>query len=281
MKDPIGVLTGELMDKQYMKWGGKTKDTPMTEEDREYEKAKQEEKDKRKEKMLGNLMSIPGQMGEMVPEMMGLINALTEYPVNSAKFQPKYLPQAPSLNVQPQLNQNYSQTKSLLERNTGSPSIDQANALQAMANLYDANDNVLGQKYNMDSNRKFQVDSANVGIENQANLENLNRLDKVWDKMTQRKAVQEKSMETVMDSAYQKSKMKMYDKRSLDVTNQMLDNYKYDPMTGLQFVPGPNGQLVYMPGMFNPYMNSYDGKTTTKKTKYGNTTITDKEDDSN
>lgn len=190
-----------------------------------------------------------GGIGDMAPEIFGAIQALNEFPVFTAKYQPNYL-RPTEVNIQDNLNRNQSAAAPLLEAQ-GNPAIANARAQQAAANLFDANNTAFQSKYNMDNQNRQQVAQYNNQLENQANLTNLQRADDFWNKVTARQANKERDLNTVVNSAYAKAKNRQMEKRSLDLANQMFPNFKYDG-NNLQFVKdsqgnlfnvGPNGSL--------------------------------------
>lgn len=191
--------------------------------------------------------SNPLGLGEYIPELFGAAQALNDFPIVTAKYQPNYINPI-QLNIQDNLNRNYSQAQQLLNP-TGNPSIANARANQAAANLYDATNQIYQQKYNVDNQNRQQVSQYNNQLENQANLTNLQRMDEFWNKVTARQSNKEKDLNTIVNSAYAKSKNIQLQNRQLDLANQMFPNYQYDPNSGVQFVPmtGPNGELFHVP----------------------------------
>lgn len=171
--------------------------------------------------------------GEITPELFAMIQNQSDFPIFTAKYQPKYLNPV-EMNIQASLNRNYAQTQPLLQ-STGNPAIDNARSAQAIANLYDANNEMFQQKFNFDTQNRYQTDATNLQIENEANRYNLQRADDFWNKVTARQAVKETTNNNIINSAYAKFKRKQLENRSLQLTNQMFDNYKYDPSTGIYF----------------------------------------------
>lgn len=219
--------------------------------------------------------------GELAPELLGLVQGLTDFPIHTAKYQPSYLSQAPQLNIQGALNRSSALAKPLMDQTTGDASIDNARALQALSLTQDNDSQAFSQKYNIDSQARFQVNNTNVGIENQANLTNLDRADKFWEKATARQAAKESTLQNVANSAYSKMKAKEYEKRSLDLVSQMLPNYKYDPGTGLQFVYDEKGNIIHMPNTYQTsglYNNDDNIRTRITKMPNGATKQTLTED---
>lgn len=206
--------------------------------------------------------------GEIVPELTALIQNQTDFPIFTAKYQPRYLNPV-ELNIQAQLNRNYAQTRPLLQ-STGNPAVDNARAAQATANLYDANNEAFMQKFNFDTQNRYQTDATNLQIENEANRYNLQRADDFWNKVTARQAVKEATNNNIANSAYAKFKNKQLEQRSLQLTNQLTDNFKYDPQRGVYFTPTgdefifhqPSGTLVNVGGAMPG-----DGVETTRTTR--------------
>jgi len=198
-------------------------------------------------KAINKKNSNPLGLGEYIPELFGAAQALNDFPIVTGKYQPNYINPI-QLNVQDNLNRNYSQAQQLLNP-TGNPSIANARANQAAANLYDATNQIYQQKYNVDNQNRQQVSQYNNQLENQANLTNLQRMDEFWNKVTARQANKEKDLNTIVNSAYAKSKNIQLQNRQLDLANQMFPNYQYNPNSGVQFVPmpGPNGELFHVP----------------------------------
>lgn len=211
-----------------------------------------------------------GAFGEVMPEIFAMIQNQSDFPIFTAKYQPKYLNPV-ELNIQASLNRNYSQTQPLLQ-STGNPSIDNARSAQAIANLYDANNQMFEQKFNFDTQNRYQTDATNLEIENQANLLNLQRADQFWDKVTARQAVKEATNNNIVNSAYSKFKRKQLENRSLQLTNQMFDNFKYDPNRGIYF--DNNGQEFVFHEPSGNFINIGtgigDGIKTTRTTRTDN-----------
>jgi hypothetical protein len=189
-------------------------------------------------KILKGVGNVTSQLGEMMPEMVGMIQAMTDSPIWTQKFQPTYMPQAPQLNIEGQLAKNYSQVKPFLDSNSGNASVDSARALQALASVQDANNQVYQQKYNVDTRSKQMVDQSNVQIKNQADLENYKRMSDFSDKSNMRQFNKETAINQIAQSTYEKSKGKQLEQRSQQLINQMYNNYQYDPETGMSFIPG-------------------------------------------
>lgn len=206
--------------------------------------------------------------GEIVPEIAAYIQNETDFPVFTARYQPRYLNPV-ELNIQASLNRNYAQTAPLLEGSSGNPSIDNARAAQALANLYDANNEVFQQKFNFDTQNRYQTDATNLQIENQANLYNLQRADDYWNKITARQAVKEATRNNIINSAYSKFKKKQLENRSLQLTNQMFDNFKYDPEQGVYFTPSGDQYIFHEPSgnFINIGTSPGDGVETTRTTR--------------
>lgn len=180
---------------------------------------------------------------DLLPEAVALIQNQTNFPIFTAKYQPRYLRPA-EMNIQASLNQNYAQTRPLLE-STGNPSIDNARAAQAAANLFDANNQLFEQKFNFDTQNRYQTDQFNVNLENQANQLNLQRADQFWDKVTARQAVKEATTNNITNSAYTKFKKKNLENRSMKLVGQMFENFKYDPSKGIYFDPNTGQQYIF------------------------------------
>ena len=204
-------------------------------------------------------------LGEIVPEIAAYIQNETDFPVFTGRYQPRYLNPV-ELNIQASLNRNYAQTAPLLEGSSGNPSIDNARAAQALSNLYDANNEAFQQKFNFDTQNRYQTDATNLQIENQANLLNLQRADQYWDKITQRQAVKEATRNNIINSAYSKFKRKQLEDRSLQLTNQMFDNFKYDPARGVYFTPSGDEYIFHEPSgnFINIASTPGDGVETTR-----------------
>lgn len=186
------------------------------------------------------------QTGEFLPEAVALLQSMNDFPIMTAKYQPKYQTQPQGINIQDGLNRNYAQTQSYLNTQSGNPSVDRAVGAQALSNLYDANNQLYAQKFNSDAYQKFQTDSNNVRTENDANYINLQRADQFWDKVTRRKSVQNQSQQSIANSIYRKKKGQEYDKTAVDVINSGLSNFKYGD-EGFELIRDKEGKLVQVP----------------------------------
>lgn len=191
---------------------------------------------------------------DYLPEAFATVNAMSNYPIWSNRYQPRYL-QPTEVNVQANLNANQSAALPSMMRSSGNASVDAARQGQTLANLYNANNQIMQYKYNTDNQNRQQVNQFNVQTENQGNLINMQNMDRFWDKMTQRKAVQDQSFQNIAESAYQKSKAKQQERMSEALINQMNPNWQFDPRYG--FTPVQQGQWFHNPmgyqnGMFDP-----------------------------
>lgn len=183
-------------------------------------------------------------VGDFVPEIFMGLNAMSDFPIFTSKFQPRYNNPI-ELNVQNQLNRNYSQARELLDI-PGNPSISNAQAQQTLANLYEADNQVMSQKYNADLQNRQQVEQYNNQLENSANQMNMQRMDQFWDKVTARRANKEQDMNTIINSAYSKAKNKLMEKRAMSLYGQMFPHYQYNPMTGtMDFVQTDNSGSAF------------------------------------
>lgn len=204
-------------------------------------------------------------IGDYAPEIFQTLQALNEFPVFTAKYQPTYL-RPTEVNVQDNLNRNQSAAAPILQAQ-GNPSIANARAQQAAANLFDANNTVFQSKYNMDNQNRQQVAQYNNQLENQANLTNLQRTDDFWNKVTARQSNKERDLNTIVNSAYAKAKNRQMEKRSLNLVNEMFPNFKYDG-NNMQFVQDTQGNLFHVSsnGMLQPLNTAIiegDGRKTT------------------
>lgn len=187
-------------------------------------------------------------LGEYAPEIFATLNAITDTPVNTARFQPKYLGEVPGLDISAQLDRNYSIAKGAMG-SSGNASIDAARAAQLVSNLQDGNNQVYSQKYQVDSQQRYQRDSYNTQIENQANMTNLQRADMFWDKITQRTANKNEAMQNAVSSAYAKTKAMQNEQESLRVAQEMYPMYRYNQGQGspFEYMQAPDGKIVYIP----------------------------------
>lgn len=209
-------------------------------------------------------------IGEIAPELFALGQNLNDFPIWTDKYQPRYItPQ--QLQIQDNLNRNYAATQTALQ-STGNPALDSARQAQALANLYDANNQAFQQKANYDANARFQADQFNLQTENEANRYNLQRADDFWNKATARQAVKEATNNNIVNSAYQKFKRKQFEDRQLQLANQMFQNYRYDPRQGIQFDPESARGLFHVPtGQFIPQGSvSGDNRETTTTVREDN-----------
>lgn len=161
---------------------------------------------------------------EYLPEMIGAINMLDDYPIFASKMQPKYATNE-VMNIQPALNRNFSQGQAMLRGSTGNAAIDNARASQVLANMSASDNEMFAQKFNFDTQNRQQVSNANIQMENQANQYNNQVAGQMADKMAMRKHNKILDINTIANSAYAKAKNLQKEKTSLRAASQMTPNY--------------------------------------------------------
>lgn len=192
--------------------------------------------------------SIFSQASEYLPEAIAAVNNMSDFPIFSARYNPLLLPEAPQLGISSQLDRNYAQTQAVLGASSGNQSVDLARGAQALSNLYDANNQVYGQKYNADMQTRYQTDATNTQIMNQAALTNLQRADQFWDKVTARKANKDATNNAIANSVYAKSKAKRYEQTSINLLNELYPNYRYNQgAQGFEYVTDSKGNKFVIP----------------------------------
>jgi hypothetical protein len=208
------------------------------------------------------------RLGEYIPEALATINAITDFPVNVTKYQPKYLGEVPNIGIAHQLNRNFSASRDARGSNSGNASIDSARALQAQANLMDANNQIFAQKYNAEAAARYQRDQTNTQIENTASLTNLQRADKFWQDITQRRANRNEALQGVANSVYAKTKNMQFEDESLRVAGEMYPNYKYNSFGDEPFdYIDQGGQVFAVPKGYGSYRSftPYDNVVSSEK----------------
>ena len=222
-------------------------------------------------------------MSELVPQGMAAINALTDFPINNMKYNPEYPSRPEELNIDPILNRNYALAKPGLNGNSGNRSVDQARALQTLAATQEADNSAYMNKFNTDSTNKTNWRDKVSQIKNQAQLVNLQNIDRVWDKMSQRDANKKAAFQEIANNAFSNAQKRMvnnkkaeYDKNSQTLYSQLAPHYIYNPSTG--FYVDPNSGISVHESTFNNSYNTPDEVTTTKTTdSKGKTKIQRKE----
>lgn len=206
--------------------------------------------------------TVPGWM----PGATAIINAMTDSPVNSSKYQPEYLVRPEGLNIDAGLNRNLAQAKPYMSSNSGNGSVDAARALQALGSTQEANNQLYGQKFNSDSQQNYQRNAQNVQTKNQADMVNLQRMDQTYDKMNQRTANKQGAIQAVANNAYTNSRKALYDKNSQDLMSEFFSNYDWKSGKGFTFNPDGSPNIVHAPIMNNVNtqgsdVNIYEEKT--------------------
>lgn len=218
------------------------------------------------ERLLNGISNVANNILDFAPEFTAAIQNMTDFPIYMGKYQPSYISNPQQLNVNDSLNRNMSSVQPLLESNSGNASIDSARALQALANLHDADNQVLAQKFNYDAQQRQRTSEYNNQLANQANMINMQQMDRFWDKVTQRQASKEMTTRAIADSAYQKSKAKQFENRQLEALNTMFPHVAYDPVTGYQNIAN-QGDIWRVSQLYNQLMgglnNPADGVNAT------------------
>lgn len=184
-----------------------------------------------------------------LPQLTATINALTDYPVRSSKYQPEYIGRQEGLNIDPALNRNLAISK-LSQSNSGNAGIDSARGLQGLASNQEADNQLYGQKFNYDANQEFRRRVGNTEIKNQAEQVNLQRMDNTWNQMTQRKANKDAAIQEVANAsskAYTNSRKALYDKNNQQLLGQLFGNEQYKQGKGYQFVDDGSGTYHISP----------------------------------
>lgn len=207
---------------------------------------------------------VPGWL----PGAVGAINALSQYPIPSQKYQPEYLGHMEGLNIDPALNRTLAMTRAAMSGNSGNASVDQARALSALAIGQDSDQQQYANKFNHDASQEYGRRAANVQTKNQADLYNIQQMQNQWAKMTQRQANKEGAFQQIANNAYTNSRQAMLDKNSQELAGEFFPNYDYKPGQGIKFDPDGGAPIVH----------AYNGQGGSgSQASYGSTIMKDKE----
>jgi hypothetical protein len=195
-------------------------------------------------------------MFDYLPEMIAAGLNMNDYPIFTAKYQPKYM-QREEMNIQPFLNRTFSQGQPLIEGVTGNASIDNARANQTLANIYAADNEMMANKFNFDTQNRQQVSNMNTQTENQANQFNIQNAIGMADRMAQRQTNKNIETNRITNSAYAKSKNIQRENRALNTANQlMLNNIQLDANGNPVFLPLSNINTQQQGNDFNAMYNA-------------------------
>jgi len=159
---------------------------------------------------------------QLLGEFYAMTNNQLE-PVQAQKYNPQLL-NPYDISLQDQLNANQSDFNAM-QRQIGGDSA----ALSALAaQKYAANSRVLGEQMRINQANKAGIYNANINTMNDAQLKNLDILDRQYGRQAQAKSNTKATTQAALNSISSKYAQNKLDNRTL-ATYENLYNYRYDP----------------------------------------------------
>lgn len=157
-------------------------------------------------------------------QILGELMALTdrEEPVQTQLFRPN-LGEAYNISLQDQVNEIDAQTRAAMRMAGNNPAAQAAIAAEA----YRAKSQILGEEFRQNQQLDFTIRQANRELLNQTQLQNLQILDKQYERQAMAKSNTKETMRNALSSIASKYLNNQFENRTLGTYENMY-NYRYD-----------------------------------------------------
>jgi hypothetical protein len=194
-------------------------------------------------------------------------------PIGLALAQPQTIRPA-KLNIQPELNEYNRGIRGAFRGTQGNTSVDVAQQMQGLNNLYGAQNKLYGQKYNFDEQSRMGAEQFNAQAIMNTDAANIQRIGVNQDAIARREGAIDTQRRTDFQAgienadkqnAYGLSKEYIEDTFAPYLNNQGKLNFTYDPRTGEKI--NKDKEKTYTRAEYDKMIA--DEKNATKPIKYG------------
>lgn len=153
--------------------------------------------------------------------------------------------QAPTLNIQDQLNSIDASLDAVNRTTTGNPLLDQARKQSAFSQILQAKDTAYARKQNYDAEGRFKADSFNIDARNTEMINDINAASKIYnDYMAEAKDNMTYEKMASIQNMYRKYGLNEATENRYEILSKMFPQMKWNSKTG-------SGEFQSNPADFN------------------------------